>query len=38
MIVFVAAAVMSIVGAAASFSRGKKYVHADEPSAIESRA
>jgi MFS family permease len=37
MTVFVAAAVMSIVGAAASFSRGKKYVHVDEPSLIESR-
>ena len=38
MTVFVAAAVMSIVGAAASFSRGKKYVHVEEPSAIEIRA
>ena len=37
-IVFVAAAVMSIVGAAASFSRGKKYVHMEESPAIESRA
>jgi len=37
MTVFVAAAVMSIVGAAASFSRGKKYVHVDGPSLIESR-
>src|SRR5487761_1604291 len=36
MTVFVAAAVMSIVGAAASFSRGKKYVHADEPVSVES--
>jgi hypothetical protein len=28
---------MSIVGAAASFSRGKKYVHVDEPTAVGSR-
>ncbi len=38
MTVFIAAAVMSLVGAAASFSRGKKYVHADEPVAVESPA
>ncbi len=38
MTVFVAAAVMSVVGAAASFSRGKKYVHGEEPSVVESRA
>ena len=37
MTVFVAAAVMSLVGAAASFSRGTKYVHAEEPSVVESR-
>ena len=36
--VFIAAAVMSLVGAAASFSRGRKYVHADEPVVVESSA
>nr|WP_240977793.1 MFS transporter [Planctomonas sp. JC2975] len=28
-VVFIAAAIMSLIGAVASFSRGKKYVHAD---------
>jgi hypothetical protein len=35
--VFIAAAAMSLVGAAASFSRGKKYVHAEAPVTAESR-
>jgi MFS family permease len=33
-VVFVAAAIMSFVGAAASLARGKKYVHQEEPVAV----
>jgi MFS family permease len=32
-VVFTAAAIMSVIGAIASFSRGKKYMHVDEPQA-----
>jgi hypothetical protein len=37
-VVFVAAAIMSFVGAIASLARGKKYVHQEEPVAVPAGA